>query len=80
MSSSNESKYPLLEEILSIKGLPLRPTYTNRDVAEIFGVSIRAIQDRIASGQLLARDLPGRARFLSVDLEQFIEDSRKPRG
>jgi transposase len=80
MSFPNKSKYPLLEEILSIKGLPLQPTYSNRDVATIFGVSIRAIQDRIASGQLVARDLPGRARFLSLDLEQFIENSRKPRG
>ena len=79
MSSSNGSKYPLLEEILSIRNLPLQPTYTNRAVAKIFAVSIRAIQDRIASGQLIARDLPGRARFLSVDLEEFLQKSRKSR-
>jgi hypothetical protein len=79
MSSPIGSKYPLLEEILSIKNLPLQPTYSTRDVAKIFAVSVRAIQDRMASGQLIARDLPGRARFLSVDLEDFLQNSRKNR-
>ena len=73
-------KYPLLEEILSIKGLSLQATYTNRDVAAFFHVSIRAIQDRIATGKLSSRDLPGRARFLSSDLEEFLRKSRTRSG
>ncbi len=69
--------YPLLQEILKIKGLPLQATYTNGDFARIFGVSIRTIQDRIATGQLCPRDLPGRARFLSSDIEEFLTKSLK---
>ncbi len=69
------SKYPLLETILAHKGLPLRALYTLHHVAEIFGVSIRAIQDRVKRGYLKSRDLPGRAKFLSIDLEAFLENS-----
>jgi hypothetical protein len=74
---SQTAKYPLLEEILAIKGLPLQPMYTTKDVAKLFNVSARAIQNRIASGQLIPRDLPGRAKFLPQDLEDFLIASRK---
>jgi hypothetical protein len=70
-------RYPLLEEILMMKGRSLQPTYSNRDVADIFNVSIRAIQARIKAGRLSARELPGKARFLSVDLETFLVNSAK---
>ncbi len=70
-------KFPLLEEILTSRGLPLRGTYSNRDLAAMFGVSIRSIQARIATGQLRPRDLPGRARFLSSDLEEYLSNSRR---
>jgi hypothetical protein len=43
MSETNHPTYPLLEEILSILSLQLKPTYTTRDVAAIFGVTPRAI-------------------------------------
>lgn len=75
--TSSGSKFPLLEEILSIKNLPLLPTYTVHNFAEIFGVTSRAIQYRIASGQLMPRDLPGRAKFLSQDIEDFLQASLK---
>jgi hypothetical protein len=75
--NSETTKYPLLGEILSIKNLPLQPTYTIRDIAKLFSVSVRAIQNRVASGQLSVRDLPGRARFLSEDLEVFLVTSKK---
>ncbi len=78
MPEQNEtSKYPLLEELLAGRGMYLQATYTNRDAAVLFGVSIRAIQDRVSSDQLTARDLPGRARFLSIDLEEFLQNSIK---
>jgi len=78
--SNQEAKYPLLESLLSEKGLRLKGTYTNRDVAEIFRVSVRTIQERVKSGELRVRDLPGRGRYLSGDLEEFLKNSRKGAG
>jgi hypothetical protein len=79
--SDQHAKCPLLERLLVEKGLPLKGVYTNRDVAEIFGVSVRAIQERGSRGELKARNLPGRGRFLSVDLEDFLlNSSRVTRG
>jgi len=72
-------KYPLLEEMLALRGMCLQATYTNRDLSKLFGVSIRAIQDRVANGQLTPRDLPGRAKFLPFDLEEFLLNSKRGR-
>ena len=77
MTTSPITKYPLLQEVLAIKNLSLQATYTVRDLAQIFGVSTRAIQQRVADGQIPSRDLPGRARFLSEDLEGFLVASKK---
>jgi hypothetical protein len=76
MSSPQPPKYPLLEEVLALRQMPLLPMYTIRDVAALFGVTVRAIQTRVASGQLPSRDLPGRAKFLPVDLEEFLRESK----
>jgi hypothetical protein len=78
-TASASSRYPLLEEILRIKNLPLRPMYSTREVAEVFEVSSRAIQDWAALGKLASRRLPGRARFLPGDLEEFLQGSRAER-
>jgi hypothetical protein len=51
--------------------------YTNRDVAKIFKVCVRAIQNWTASGRLRPRDLPGRWRFFPQDLEDFLRSSQK---
>ena len=77
MNNSEKNSYRLLEEILRVKGLSLQATYTIRDIANIFVVSIRAIQNRVASGQLISRNLPGRAKFLPQDIEDFLKASRK---
>lgn len=77
MTTPAPSKYPQLEEILRIKNLPLKAMYTTQEVAEMFCVSSRAIQDWVALGKLVRRRLPGRARFLPSDLELLIESSRK---
>lgn len=77
MNNSEANRYRLLEEILRIKGLSLQATYTIGDIARIFVVSIRAIQNRVASGQLIPRNLPGRAKFLTQDVEDFLLASRK---
>lgn len=68
MEQKDEPEYPLLEAILRIKGLVLQPTYTNADVALLFGVSVRTIQSHAADGSLTSRALIGRARFLPTDL------------
>lgn len=70
-------RYPLLESLLAQKGLSLKGIYTVRDGAAIFGVANRTIQDWVREGKLLARDLPGRGRFLSEDLEDFLQKSVK---
>lgn len=77
MENSDTIKYPMLEAILAIQNLPLQPMYTNRDIAKIFKVCVRAIQNWIAAGRLTPRDLPGRWRFFPQDLEEFLRNSRK---
>lgn len=79
MKELETAQYPLLEAILAIQNLPLQPMYTNRDVAGIFKVCIRAIQNWISAGHLVSRDLPGRWKFLPQDLEDFLRSSRKGR-
>lgn len=77
MNKPEPTKYPLLEAMLTIKNIPLQPTYSTRTLASLFNVSMRAIQNRISSGQLVPRDLPGRAKFLPKDVEEFLAASRK---
>src|ERR1700739_586038 len=77
LNNSNLSKYPLLQSLLEILDLQLQPTYSTRDIANIFRVSIKTIQNRVAAGQLVPRDLPGRGKFLPQDLEEFLKGSRK---
>jgi hypothetical protein len=77
LNNPEPSRYPLLESVLAIQNLPLQPMYTNRDVAGIFKTCVRAIQNWISSGHLVPRNLPGRARFLNQDLEDFLRNSKK---
>jgi Helix-turn-helix domain len=79
MDLKNQPAYPLLEGLLCIKGLALQATYTNEDVATLFGVSVRTIQSRAADGTLTSRKLIGRARFLPIDLENFLMKSKRSR-
>ena len=65
--------YPCLCEMLRRRGLSLQPQYTTADVARIFDCDIRVIQEWIHSGKWQARDLPKRGRFLSCDLEAFLQ-------
>jgi hypothetical protein len=77
LENPGTTKYPLLEGALSIKGLKLQPMYTNQDVAMLFDVCVRAIQNWISAGKLRPRDLPGRWKFFPQDLEDFLMTSRK---
>ncbi len=76
-SNSEKTKYPLLGQILAIKNLPLEPLYTTRDLAELFSVSVRSVQNWIASGKLPPRSLPGRWKFLTQDIEDFLIASQR---
>jgi hypothetical protein len=69
----------MLEAILGLQNLPLQPMYTNKDVAKIFKVCVRAIQNWISAGRLTPRDLPGRWKFFPQDLEEFLSTSNKGR-
>ena len=73
-------KYPLLEALLGTQGLPVKATYTMPDAAKIFGVSRRTLENWVKSGKLFYRDLPGHARFLAEDLEDFLRSSKRHKG
>lgn len=76
MNTADAPKYPLLEEVLNLRGLPLLAIFSTRDLARIFNVSARAMQNRIASGDLKPRDLPGRGKFFPSDVEGFLAASQ----
>ena len=76
-NDSEAPRFPLLEEMLRIKRMPLKAGFTNGDLARLFGVSGRAICARVQSGQLTSRNLPGRAKFLPSDVEEFLRNSKR---
>ena len=78
-SPGDSIRYPLLESLLRQRGLNLKGIYTILDAAEIFGVSTRTLQDWVRDCKLVARELPGRGRFLSEDLELVLERSTRRR-
>jgi hypothetical protein len=73
-------RYPHLEPLVEQRGLPLKGIYTMSDASRILAASKRAIQNWIRDGKLVARDLPGRGRFLSEDLERFLQNSVRKVG
>jgi hypothetical protein len=77
LPNNSGTTFPLLEQILAIEGLSIKSMYSVRDIAELFRVSVRAIQNRVTSGQLVPRNLPGRAKFLAQDVESFLAGSGK---
>ena len=76
-SESQPTRYPLLESLLAQKGLSLQGIYKYKDAARIFGASVRTIQQYVRDRKLPCRDLPAGGRFLSEDLEAFLQDSRR---
>lgn len=75
LPSSPVVRYPILEALIAQKGLALKAIWTLRDVTAIFGFSVRTIQSWAQDKKLLARDLPGRGRLLSQELEDFLVNS-----
>jgi helix-turn-helix protein len=75
MSQKTQFTFPLLQTLLDARGMAPKGTYTNRDAASLFEVSVRTIQDWITDEKIVSRNLPGRGRFLAQDLEAFLEGS-----
>ncbi len=65
-------QFPLLGLVLKSRNLPFQAILTIPDVARIFEVSVRTIQDWVRDGKLSPRDLPGRGRFLPCDIEELL--------
>lgn len=76
-ADEGSASYPLLSALLRDQGFPLKGKYTTKEVADIFEVTARSIQERMHDGRLPYRDLPGRARFLAADLEEYLRGSRQ---
>jgi len=74
-----EQRYPRLWELLQFKRLPFKPMFTVAETGAIFGVNRRTILKMIAAGRIVARDLPGRARFLAADLEEYLNNRKHNR-
>jgi hypothetical protein len=76
-------QYPLLASLLLARGMATKPIWHHDDLAQIFGVSVRTIQEWESDPEkdFPPRDLPGGAAQLSGDLEEFLRKSghRKPR-
>jgi hypothetical protein len=73
---NSSSRFPLLEQLLSMQEMAIQPLYKTSDIARIFGVSIRSIQNYITAGRMSPRNLPGRAKFLPQDIEAFLDASK----
>jgi hypothetical protein len=75
--NQGQERYPLLNALLTAKGLPDKGVWSIGDMANIFGVGKRAIYDWISNHKIAPRDLPGRGKFLSADIEEFLTNSRR---
>ena|SRR5215469_14911506 len=78
MKNDNQSnqRFPLLEQLLRDGGIPMKPAYKTRDLARLFDVKPRTIQEWIRDGRIKSvRDLPGHNRLLPQDIEEFLRDS-----
>lgn len=62
--------------MLRSKGLPFRETYTQQEVAIIFGKDPRTVRSWTANGRLTAYNLGG-LRYFALDIENFIRASRR---
>ena len=52
MEQNTQPEYPLLETLLRIRQLTLKPTLTNAGIASLFDVSVRTIQSCAADSSV----------------------------
>lgn len=74
---AERSLYPLFETMLRAKGLKLQATYTCKDIANLFEVTVRTIQSKVKDGTLPSRKLIGGGRFLPIDIENYLQNAGK---
>jgi predicted DNA-binding transcriptional regulator AlpA len=65
--------------MLRSKGMKLQATYTCQDIAKLFGVTPRTIQSKVKDGTLPSRKLIGGARFLPIDIENYLHSAGEQR-
>lgn len=75
LAENTSASCPLLCALLRDKDLPFRETYSQREVAIIFGKRERTVRGWTAEGRLTAYHLGG-VRYFAEDLENFIRNSR----
>jgi len=70
---------PRLCALLREKDLPIRETYSQQEIAIIFGKNVRTVRSWTTEGRLAAYKLGG-VRYFAQDVEQFIRASRLRNG
>ena len=75
MSLDQNERYPRLSSFLALKGHALKSAFTLQEVAAMFDVSVRTIQNWTKSGHLNQRDVPGRAKIFPADVETLFANS-----
>jgi hypothetical protein len=69
-------KYPLLEAVIAKMSQPLQPTYSNRDIARVFGVSIEPVPRLRRLGKLVTYRFAKSAMCKAGGLDVFIDGSQ----
>lgn len=78
--AEDSDRYPTLCEWVAFHNLPLKPAYTVAEVARMFGVSTRTVQQWIVDGQIKTRKVPGRSKIFASHLEDVLSDQTKETG
>jgi len=73
-------RYPTLREWAAYHSLPLKPAYTVAEVALMFEVSTRTVQQWIADGDIETRRVPGRSKIFASHLENILAQSASRTG
>jgi len=80
-NSRDEVRFPLLEQMSRDVGMPIKPAYKTSDLARLFDVKPRTIQQWVRDDRIRSvRDLPGHNRFLPHDVEEFLRGSERKRN
>ena len=74
----DDKPFPLLQQLSRDAGVPMKPAYKTRDLARLFDVKPRTIQQWVREDRIRSvRDLPGHHRLLPQDIEEFLRDSQR---
>jgi len=68
----DSDQYKTLREWAAFHNLPLKPAYTVTEVARMFDVSKRTVQQWVADGLIETRNVPGRSKIFASHLEEIL--------